>query len=245
MKLKNDDIRMAIATIFTNKAADYAVTNEVLDPDYGRCVEFRLHNISTTITAGLEQDYWSIARVFSDRKETVEYRGKGRFLDEVGKEADRSAKKRAACDIAERHKGCCEEGKAAAQGAKALGEAPNQFTPSEAVAVIERIILDHSIANAKTDTILGEAGGLLKYEITFTSWGMPVLVTVDADTVLLPKIEMYTNYSDCPLLTTNGKGGYTEPRAFRWFMGAFDQYLTRRDIEQPAGQDALMTLSHK
>lgn len=242
MNLRNDQLRREITGILTDKRADYIVNEGVIHENHGRCVEFVLPNIQTVITVSLEEDWYHIAEVLSDRFENIEYRKKATFLDAVEAEVDRSVKKKCACDSASRY-GTPREGSKILWGAMLNDEAegkvkneasdyedmPYQYSQEEAVREVLNIIHDHSIANAETRRIKGPEGTFV--EIEFTSWGTPMKVGIDPVWVgeKVPKMALFENYRDTPTLITNGAGGYTKPRAFRFFMKRFDWFLTNRD----------------
>lgn len=231
MNLRNDPLRREITEILTDKRVDYIVNMDVVTPEHGRCVEFVLSNIQTVITVSLVEDWYNIASVLSDRFENIEYRRKDSFIGAIYSEVERSAKKKCACDMAERRvKIYSSEAKAKVKSeVDEYKDHSYQYSQKEAVDWVDKIILDHSIANAQTRRIKGPEGTCV--EINFTSWGIPMLVSIDPVWVgdKPPKIALFENYSDTPTYITNGAGGYTKPRAFRWFMDMFDDFLTQRD----------------
>jgi hypothetical protein len=72
MSLRNDPLRKEITEILTDKRADYIVNMDVANAEHGRCVEFVLPNIQTVITLALEEDWYHIASLLSDRFEHIE-----------------------------------------------------------------------------------------------------------------------------------------------------------------------------
>lgn len=253
MSLRNDPLRKEITEILTDKRVDYIVNMDVVTIDHGRCVEFVLPNIQTVITVALDEDWYHIASILSDRFENIEYRKKDSFIEAIYSEVNRSAKKKCACDMAVRHgtpregiKILCRESEAKAkEEVPAYEDAPYQYSQKEAVDWVNKIILDHSIANAETRRIKGPEGTCV--EINFTSWGTPMLVVIDPVWVgeKTPKIALFENYCDTPTYITNGAGGYTKPKAFRWFMASFDYFLTRRDEKKSKIGDALEAEAEK
>jgi hypothetical protein len=231
MSLRNDPLRKEITEILTDKRADYIVNMDVANAEHGRCVEFVLPNIQTVITLALEEDWYHIASLLSDRFENIEYRKKGSFIEAIYSEVERSLKKKCACDMAtSRSKVLYRESEAKAkEEIESYKDTPYQYSQKEAVDWVNKIVLDHSIANAETRRIKGPEGTCV--EINFTSWGMPMLVVIDPVWVgeKTPKIALFENYRDTPTYITNGAGGYTKPRAFRWFMAMLDNFLTQRD----------------
>lgn len=247
MSLKNDDIRIAIATILTNVRADYVLTNAVAHEAHKRCVEFILPATQTTILASLDEDWWSVSNVHEDRYVTSEFRNRHIFLSDVEIEGRRSHKKQCESEMASTRLGAETLFREAEQQEKVLnyGDAPYQYSQKEAVDWVNRIILDHSIANAQTNFIeYTEGTGV---EINFTSWGTPMLVAIDPVWVgeKIPKIALFENDSDTPTIITNGAGGYTKPRAFRWFMAMLDHFLTKRDEKKSKTSDALEAEAEK
>ena len=103
MSLRNDPLRKEITGILTDKRVDYLVNMDVGNAEHGRCVEFVLPNIQTVITVALDEDWYHIATLLSDRFENIEYRKKGSFIEAIYSEVDRSMKKKFACDMATRH----------------------------------------------------------------------------------------------------------------------------------------------
>jgi len=245
--LRNDDLRLRITGILADKRADYIVNNDVANLEHGRCVEFVLPNIQTVVTHSLVEDWFHVANVLSDRFENIEYRRKDSFLEAVESEVERSVKKKCACDMAMRS-GTPREGSKILwreDEAKVKEEVPDyedacfQYSQEEAVKAIQKIIIEHSIANAETRKIEGPEGTLV--EISFTSWGVPMLVAIDPVWVgeKVSKMALFENYCDTPTLITNGTGGYTKPRAFKWFLKRFDNFLSlRNDTHAPADMEA-------
>jgi hypothetical protein len=233
MSLKNDDIRIAIATILTNVHADYVLTNAVAHEVHKRCVEFILPATQTTILASLDEDWWFISNVLEDRYVTAEFRKRDTFLTDVEIEGRRSHKKQCESEMASTRLGAnaLYRESEAKEKAETLnyGDAPYQYSQKEAVDLVNKIILEHSIANAQTNFIEYTDG--TGVEISFTSWGTPMLVAIDPVWAggKTPKIALFENYSDTPTYITNGAGGYTKPRAIRWFMEKFDHFLSHRD----------------
>jgi hypothetical protein len=233
MSLKNDDIRIAIATILTNVHADYVLTNAVAHEAHKRCVEFILPETQTTILASLDEDWWFIGNVLEDRYVSTEFRKRDTFLSDVEIEGRRSHKKQCELEMASTRLGSktLYRESEAKRKAETLNykDTPYQYSQKEAVDTVNKIILDHSIANAQTNFIEYTDG--TGVEISFTSWGTPMLVAIDPDWIdgKTPKIALFENYSDTPTYITNGAGGYTMPRAFRWFMAMLDNFLTQRD----------------
>ena len=253
MTLRNDPLRKEITEILTDKRADYLVNMDVASAEHGRCVEFVLPNIQTVITVALNEDWYHIASLLSDRFENIEYRKKDSFIGAIYSEVDRSLKKKCACDMATRH-GTPREGSRILwreseaklkEETPSYEETPYQYSQKEAVDWVNKIILDHSIANAQTNFIEGTEG--TGVEINFTSWEMPMLVVIDPVWVgeKTPKIALFVNYSDTPTYITNGAGGYTKPRAFRWFMAMLDNFLTKRDEKKSKMGDALEAEAEK
>lgn len=237
MTLRNDPLRKEITEILTDKRVDYIVNMDVVNEDHGRCVEFVLPNIQTVISVALGEDWYHIASLLSDRFENIEYRKKDSFIEAIYSEVDRSAKKKCACDMALRHGTpnkinpfvFRESDAKLKEEISGYADTPYQYSQKEAVDWVNKIILDHSIANAETRKIKGPEGTCV--EISFTSWGTPMLVAIDPVWVgeKTPKIALFENYCDTPTYITNGAGGYTKPRAFRWFMAMLDHFLTQRD----------------
>lgn len=231
MSLKNDDIRIAIATILTNVHADYVLTNAVAHEAHKRCVQFVLPMTQTTILASLEEDWWFISNVLEDRFVSTEFRKRDTFLSDVEIEGRRSHKKQCELDMASTRLGANtlyrESEAKAKEETLNYEDAPYQYSQKEAVDWVNKIILDHSIANAETKSIEGPEGTCV--EINFTSWGIPMLVAIDPvwDSGKTPKIALFENYCVTPTIITNGAGGYTKPRAIRWFMEKFDRFLTQ------------------
>lgn len=231
MSLKNDDIRIAITTILTNVNADYVLTNAIAHQDHKRCVQFVLPMTQTTILASLDEDWWLIDNVLEDRYVSSEFRNRNSFLSDVEIEGRRSHKKQCELEMASTRLGAKSLFRESESKVKMetlnYGEAPYQYSQKEAVDWVNKIILDHSIANAETKSIKGPEGTCV--EISFTSWGTPMLVAIDPVWAgeKTPKIALFENYCDTPTIVTNGAGGYTNPRAIRWFMEKFDGFLTR------------------
>lgn len=244
MTLRNDPLRKEITEILTDKRADYNVNIDVASIEHGRCVEFVLPNIQTVITIALDEDWYHIAILLSDRFENIEYRKKDSFIEAIYSEVDRSLKKKCACDMAtSRRKRLFREAKAELKNESLdYEETPYQYSQKESVDTVNKIILDHSIANAQTQFIEGPEGTLA--EINFTSWGTPMLVAIDPVWVgeKTPKIALFENYRDTPTYITNGAGGYTKPRAFRWFMAMLDNFLTKRDEKKSKLSDESFAL---
>lgn len=253
MSLRNDPLRKEITEILTDKRADYIVNMDVANAEHGRCVEFVLPNIQTVITLALDEDWYHIATLLSDRFENIEYRKKDSFVEAIYSEADRSMKKKIACDMATRrgttnkiNPFLWSESEAKAKGEiKPCEETPYQYSQKEAVDWVNKIIQDHSIANAETQMIEGPEGTCV--EINFTSWGTPMLVVIDPVWAgeKTPKIALFENYKDTPTYITNGAGGYTKPRAFRWFMAMLDHFLTQRDEKKSKTSDAIEAEAEK
>ena len=246
MSLKNDDIRIAIATILTNVHADYVLTNAVAHDAHKRCVEFILPATQTTILASLDEDWWFIGNVLEDRYVTAEFRKRDTFLTDVEIEGRRSHKKQCESEMASTRLGAktlFREYEAEQQDEVLnYGDAPYQYSQKEAVDLVNKIILEHSIANAQTNFIEYTDG--TGVEISFTSWGTPMLVAIDPVWAggKTPKIALFENYSDTPTYVTNGAGGYTKPRAIRWFMEKFDHFLTQRDEKKSKLSDESFAL---
>lgn len=250
MSLRNDPLRKEITGILTDKRVDYLVNMDVGNAEHGRCVEFVLPNIQTVITVALDEDWYHIATLLSDRFENIEYRKKGSFIEAIYSEVDRSMKKKFACDMATRRGTTnkinpflwSESEAKAKEEIESYKDTPYQYSQKEAVDCVNKIILDHSIANAQTNFIeCTEGTGV---EINFTSWGTPMLVVIDPVWVgeKTPKIALFENYRDTPTYITNGAGGYTKPRAFRWFMAMLDKFLSHRDEKKSKLSDESFAL---